>query len=144
MRKGPPLRQLRKKEDRMSIIESLEQAGASIVCEVCPDAVSAARARLKSFPALCRSYPKLEGIYRALATCVIRQMRKVLSGLAQNPDFPPFIAAYLKEQPIRSAHEKDFLEQLAIRLYGVEAFDGVIKWREDTLITAINEQMRSL
>lgn len=144
MRKNPPLRQLRKKEDRMSIIESLEQAGASIVCEVCPDAVRAARERLKSFPALCRSYPKLEGIYRALTTCVIRQMRTVLSGLAQNPDFVPFIAAYLKEQTIRAPRERDFLEQLAIRLYGVAAFDGVIKWREDALITAINEQMRSL
>lgn len=128
----------------MSIIESLEQAGASIVCEVCPDAVRAARERLKSFPALCRSYPKLEGIYRALTTCVIRQMRTVLSGLAQNPDFVPFIAAYLKEQTIRAPRERDFLEQLAIRLYGVAAFDGAIKWREDALITAINEQMRSL
>ena len=71
-------------------------------------------------------------------------MRKILSSLAQNPDFVPFIAAYLKEQPIRATHEKDFLEQLAIRLYGVAAFDGVIKWREDTLIMAINEQMRNL
>lgn len=135
---------LRQKEDRMSIIESLEQAGASIACEVCPDAVSATRARLKYFPALCRSHPKQEGVYRTLSTYAIQQMHKALTSLAQNPDFVPFIAAYLKEETVRAPRERDFLEQLAIRLYGVAAFDGVIKWREDTLIMTINEQMRSL
>lgn len=127
-----------------SIIESLEQAGASIACEVCPDAVSATRARLKYFPALCRSHPKQEGVYRTLSTYAIQQMHKALTSLAQNPDFVPFIAAYLKEETVRAPRERDFLEQLAIRLYGVAAFDGVIKWREDTLIMTINEQMRSL
>lgn len=128
----------------MNIAETLARVGIGIEYGICPHAIAAARERLKVFPALCRSYPKQEGIYRILSTCAIQQMHKALSSLAQNPDFVPFIAAYLKEETVRAPRERDFLEQLAIRFYGVAAFDGVIKWQEDMLIIAINEQMRSL
>ena len=128
----------------MNIAETVARVGIGIEYGICPHAIEAARERLKAFPALYRSYPQQEGMYKTLVLCAIKQMRSALFYLMQNPDYVPFITACLKEQSIPFAKERAFFEGLAVYLYGVAAFDGVIAWQEDMIVLMINEQTKNL